>query len=428
VTHDWNCSPSIAIETFFAARSDCRQDRRLIAECSADLVAFDRASPTLSSSTPHRAREGTVVDGSSGNRGMATKVRVLGIGALVVAACAAIGFYIYHDRYGRYFEDTNDATIQADQVAISSKLSGYVSAVPVDDNQHVGAGSLLAEIDPLDYRTKLAMADADIASSVAAENAIKASQDEARAGVTEALAKLKAAGANLAYAQREVVRYGPLAATGAEPATMLSQLESNRDRASAEFASVRASLEQAQKRVTSIGAQTAQNAAQAEAARVKRQAAANDLTATRLIAPVAGRIASRNVRVGQFVQPGTRLMTVVPEEIYVVANFKETQMGLMRPGLPAKIYVDALPGITFTGSVTSVTPGTGSNFSMIPPQNATGNFTKIVQRVPVRIRIDAGPTARRVLMPGLSLEVEVDTRTARNVLDAIRDEQERGRK
>jgi membrane fusion protein (multidrug efflux system) len=359
---------------------------------------------------------------------MAAKVRALGIGALVVAACGAVGFYIYHDRYGRYFEDTNDATIQADQVAISSKLSGYVSAVPVDDNQHVGAGSLLAEIDPLDYQTKLAMADADIASSVAAENAIKASQDEARAGVTEALAKLKAAGANLAYAQREVVRYGPLAATGAEPATLLSQLEANRDRASAEFASFRAALEQAQKRVTSIGAQAAQNAAQAVAARVKRQAAANDLTATRLTAPVAGRIASRNVRVGQFVQPGTRLMTVVPEEIYVVANFKETQMGLMRPGLPAKIYVDALPGITFTGSVTSVTPGTGSNFSMIPPQNATGNFTKIVQRVPVRIRIDAGPTARRVLMPGLSLEVEVDTRTARNVLDAIRDEQEHGSK
>jgi membrane fusion protein (multidrug efflux system) len=357
---------------------------------------------------------------------MAAKVRATGIGALVVAACGAIGFYIYHDRYGRYFEDTNDATIQADQVAISSKLSGYVSAVPVDDNQHVGAGALLAEIDPLDYQTRLAMADADIASSVAAENAIKASQDEARAGVAETLAKLKAAGASLAYAQREVVRYGPLAATGAEPATMLSQLEANRDRASAEFASVRAALEQAQKRVTSIGAQATQNAAQAQAARVKRQAAANDLTATRLTAPVAGRIASRNVRVGQFVQPGTRLMTVVPEEIYVVANFKETQMGLMRPGLPAKIRVDALPGITFSGSVTSVTPGTGSNFSMIPPQNATGNFTKIVQRVPVRIRIDAGPTARRVLVPGLSLDVEVDTRTARNVLDAIRDEQEHG--
>lgn len=359
---------------------------------------------------------------------MAIDLKTLGIGAAAAAVCGGLGFYVYHDRYGRYFEDTNDATIQADQVMIGSKLSGYVRAVPVDDNQRVAAGAVLVEIDPADYQTRLAMAEAEIASSLAAENAIRATRDEATAGVAEALARLKAAGANLAYAQREVVRYGPLAKTGAEPAAMLSQLEANRDRASAEFASVRAAVEQARRRVASITAQATQNAAQAEAARVKRQAAADDLSATRLTAPIAGRVAGRSVRVGQFVQPGARLMTVVPEEIYVVANFKETQMGLMRPGQPAKIRVDALPGIIFTGAVTSVTPGTGANFSMIPPQNATGNFTKIVQRVPVRIRIDAGPAARRVLVPGLSLEVEVDTRTANDVLDSIRSEQERGRK
>jgi membrane fusion protein (multidrug efflux system) len=135
------------------------------------------------------------------------------------------------------------------------------------------------------------------------------------------------------------------------------------------------------------------------------------------------------VRVGQFVQPGLRLMTVVPtQDLYVVANFKETQVGLMRPGLPASVKVDALPGVVFRGEVVSVTPGTGANFSLIPPQNATGNFTKIVQRIPVRIRIEAGPTARRVLVPGLSLEVEVDTRPARGLLDAIRDEQKRAQR
>ena len=121
-------------------------------------------------------------------------------------------------------------------------------------------------------------------------------------------------------------------------------------------------------------------------------------------------------------------MTIVPsQEIYVVANFKETQVGLMRPGQQARIQADALPGVEFSGTVASITPGTGANFSMIPPQNATGNFTKIVQRVPVRIRIDAGPAARRVLAPGLSVTVEVDTRTARDDLDAIRAEQERSR-
>jgi membrane fusion protein (multidrug efflux system) len=359
---------------------------------------------------------------------MAVGLKAFGIGASVFAACGALGFYVYHDRSGRYLQYTNDATIQADQVAISSKLSGYVRAAPVGDNQRVTPGTLLAEIDPVDYQTKLAMADAEIASSLATQSAIKATRDEAGGGVAEALAKLKIAGTNLAYAQREVVRYGPLAKTGAEPAATLSQLEANSDRASAEFAAARAVVEQARRRVASIDAQANQNATQAKAAQIRQQAAVNDLAATRVTAPIAGRIAGRSLRVGQFVQPGTRLMLVVPDEIYVVANFKETQMGLMRPGQPVKIHVDALPGITFAGAVTSVTPGTGANFSMIPPQNATGNFTKIVQRVPVRIRIDAGPAARRVLVPGLSLDAEVDTRTANGVLDTIRSEQERARK
>lgn len=355
------------------------------------------------------------------------KPRIVAAAAVAVAVCIALAFFIYHDRYGRYFEDTNDAAIQADQVTISSKLSGYVRAVAIRDDQRVAAGDLLVEIDPLDQQAKLDIAETEIASSVAAENAARAAQEEARAGVAEALARLRATGANLTHAQREIVRFRPLVATGAEPATVLSQLEANYDRASAEFGSARAGLEQAQRRVASIGAQAGQSAAQAETARVRRRATANDLSATRLTAPVAGRIASRSARVGQFVQPGTRLMTVVPDDIYVVANFKETQVALMRPGQPARIRADALPGITFTGSVTSVSPGTGAQYSLIPPQNATGNFTKIVQRVPVRIVINAGPTARRILVPGLSLQVEVDTRTASKVLDAIRAEQEHGR-
>ena len=358
---------------------------------------------------------------------MAVPVKALGIGALAILLVGGAGGWLYHDRYGRYFEDTNDAAIQADQVAISSKLAGYVRAVPVRDDQQVSAGALLAEIDPIDYSTRLSAAEADIAASLAAENATRASRAEAEAGVVSARAQLRSAEAGLAYAVREVDRYRPLVANKAEPAAMLSQLTANRDRAEAEAASARAALMQAERRVASIGAQGAQQAAQAEAARVQRQAAANDLSATRLTAPIAGRVASRSVRVGQFVQPGMRLMTLVPaQDLYVVANFKETQVGLMRPGQPATIHVDALPGVTFAGAVVSVTPGTGANFSLIPPQNATGNFTKIVQRVPVRIRIDAGPAARRVLVPGMSLEVEVDTRAAHREVDAIRAEQERG--
>jgi membrane fusion protein (multidrug efflux system) len=326
----------------------------------------------------------------------------------------------------RFLQATNDASIQADQLAIAAKLAGYVRVVAVTDNQQVLQGTPLIEIDPVDYQTKLAAADADIASAQAAQTASLAARAEAEAGVAQARAAVQAAEAGLALASREVNRYRPLVASGAEPAERLSQLRGQHDKAAADVAAARAGLSQAERRVQSMTAETARIAVQGGGARVQRQAAMNDIAATRLTAPIAGRVANRTVRVGQFVQPGMRLLSIVPmQNLYVVANFKETQVGLMRAGQTVKIQADALPGVAFKGTVESVTPGTGSTFSMIPPQNATGNFTKIVQRVPVRIRIDAGPAARRVLVPGLSLTVEVDTRTARDELEAIRREQDR---
>lgn len=356
--------------------------------------------------------------------GISLKRGALAVGVLAVVAGG--GYYIYHDRVGRYFQSTNDATIQADQVTIGSKLAGYVRAVPVTDNQLVGKGAALVEIDPVDYRTRMSAAEADIASALAATNAARASEAETRAGIATAEAQVAAARADLAFATREVARFRPLIASGAEPAARLSELTAQRDKAAAALSAQQAALTQARRRVESIAAQVGALAAKAGAARVQRQAAANDLSSTRLTAPIAGRVANRSVRPGQYVQPGARLMTIVPDQdIYVVANFKETQVGLMRPGQPATIHVDALPDVEFIGKVISVTPGTGANFSLIPPQNATGNFTKIVQRVPVRIRIDAGPAARRVLVPGLSLDVDVDTRAGKRELDVIRTEQER---
>jgi len=339
---------------------------------------------------------------------------------------AGVAYYIWWNRELRYYQETNDARIEADQVAIASKLGGYVRAVAVGDNQMVAQGALLATIDPLDYRSKYDAAGAEIAAARAAETASVAAREESVAGVAQARAALAQARAALSFAEREVARFRPLVAAGAEPATRLSQLQSERERAAAGVAAAEAALDQATRRVASIGAQAGQARAQVAAAQVQQRAAANDLAATEIVAPIAGRIASRTVRPGQFVQPGQRLMTVVPTgDLYVVANFKETQVGLMRPGQPATIRVDALPGVEFRGAVESVTPGTGANFSLIKPDNATGNFTKIVQRVPVRIRIDAGPAAKKVLAPGLSLVVEVDTRAGKDELDAIRAEQER---
>jgi membrane fusion protein (multidrug efflux system) len=352
------------------------------------------------------------------------------VGGLIVAAMLllAAGYAIYHFRVGRYLQSTNDATIQADQVAVSSKLAGYVTRIGAADNQRIEQGAVLVEVDPVDYRNRLLSAEADVGSAEAEVVAAQAGVDETRAAIAASQAGIDAARAELDYAMRELNRYRPLVASGAEPASRLSELTARHQRAAADLAARRAALEQARRRVASAGAQSGALSARAHAARVSRQAAADDLASTRIAAPIAGTVANRSVRLGQYVQPGMRLLTLVPgEDIYIVANFKETQVGLMRPGQPARITVDALPGIEFSGSVTSVTPGTGANFSLIPPQNATGNFTKIVQRVPVRLKIDADKAARRVLVPGLSLEVEVDTRASAGEIDAIRREQERRR-
>ncbi len=356
---------------------------------------------------------------------MANRIKTVGVVAGVAAVAAGIAWYIHYDQVGRYQQSTNDATIQADQVAVASKLAGYVGEVAVADNQSVAQGSVLVRIDPVDYRTRLNAAQADLGSSLASVEVARAGEAEASAAVAVSQAALSSVQAGLAFAAREVARYRPLVASGAEPATRLSELEAQRDRAIADVASARAALDQAQRRVASAGAQSRALLVKSDAARVSRQAATNDLASTNIVASIAGRVANRSVRVGQYVQPGTRLLTLVPsKEIYVVANFKETQVGLMRPGQPATITVDALPGVEFKGHVISVTPGTGANFSLIPPQNATGNFTKIVQRVPVRLSIEAGPTARKVLVPGLSLEVEVDTRASADELERIHKEQE----
>jgi len=337
---------------------------------------------------------------------MAIGKKQIGLGVAALAVLGGGGAYWRYDSYGRYFQDTNDATIQADQVNIAAKLAGYVQKVAVEENASVQAGAPLVVIDPVDYQTKFAAAQANIGQARAAGAAAQAQAGEAQAGVALASAALQAAQAELEHASGEVARYRPLASAGAEPAEKLAALVTAQKRAAANLAASQAQLAQARQRIATVAAQGQQ--AQAH---------------TRLVAPIAGRVTSKAVRVGQYVQPGMRLLTIVPNQsLYVVANFKETQVGLMRAGQRAEITVDALAGVTFHGTVESVTPGTGANFSLIPPQNATGNFTKIVQRVPVRIRIDAGPQARRVLVPGLSLNVKVDTNSAKDDLAAIRAE------
>ena len=349
---------------------------------------------------------------------------------LLLVALALIGggvlWFIRFETFGKYQESTNDAYIQADSITIAPKVSGYVDRVFVAENQDVKAGQPLAQIDPRDYQAQAAQSVAQIDLAKANAAGVVAQMAEQRAAIAQAEAELNAANASASFAASEVERYRPLAASGAETRERLSELQNQATQARARAAAARATLNGAQKRIATLETQVRQAQAQGEAARAQLSAANTNVEATILRATADGRIGDKSVRQGQFVQAASRLMTLVPKaSLYVEANFKETQLGLMRVGQPVTIEVDALPGVELPGKLASIAPGTGAQFSILPPQNATGNFTKIVQRIPVRIAISAGPETRKLLVPGMSVEVSVDTRSARNAAAQIRREQER---
>ncbi len=347
----------------------------------------------------------------------------LAIGVVVVIIGLGLWF-AYYELRGKYYQSTDDAYIRADSVSVSPKVSGYVEQVLVNDNQDVKAGQPLVRIDARDYQAQVAQYQAQIDVAQANADGIRATIGEQEATVAQARAQLGSARADAAFAAGEVGRYTPLVRTGAETGERLSTLRNQSKQASGQAAAQSAALSSAARRILSLQAQVRQAEAQGEAARAQLAAANVNLGSTIVRASVDGRVGDKTVRIGQFVQSGTPLMTVVPlNKIYITANFKENQIGLMRTGQPVTIKVDALAGTILNGHVESLSPGTGAEFSLLPPQNATGNFTKIVQRVPARIAIDAGPDARRVLVPGLSVTVEVDTIAAKDEAHAIREEQ-----
>lgn len=354
-----------------------------------------------------------------------SRMRLVLLAGVVVAVVAGGAWLLHYETRGKYLEDTNDAFIQADAVTISPRISGYVEDVLVTDNQDVKAGQPLVRIDARDYDAQAQQYQAQIEVAKANADNVRAGISEQEAGIAQARAQLASAEADARYAEREAARYAPLAASGAETKQQLANLRNQAAKARAAADAQRAALLSAERRIGSLKAQIRQAEAQGEAAKAQLASAHVNVGSTVLKASVDGRVGDRTVRAGQFVQAGTRLMTVVPlSKLYVTANFKETQIGLMRPGQPATIQVDALDGTKIRGHVESISPGTGAQFSLLPPQNATGNFTKIVQRVPVRIAIDAGPEARRVLVPGLSVVVTVDTIAAKGTQGAVAKQEE----
>jgi membrane fusion protein (multidrug efflux system) len=345
---------------------------------------------------------------------------VLIVIGLVVLVAALVWLFNWWT-VGRFVESTNDAYLRADTVIVAPKVSGYVAEVYVADNQTVKAGDPLVRLDNRQYQASADQSQATIDTRQADIARAEAEMQQQKANIDQARAQREIARVNVKHASAEVDRYAPLAESGAETTERLSDLRNTLAQANATLTANDAAVTSAERQIAVMQAQVAQARAQLEAAQAAQRQSNLDMHDTVVYSALDGRIGDRAVRVGQYVQPGTRMMSVVPvQNIYLTANFKETQVGQMRAGQPATIYVDALGGTALHGVVQSFSPGTGSEFALLPPDNATGNFTKIVQRVPVRIRIDTDERTRAILLPGLSVNVDVDTKAGADDVDRIK--------
>ncbi|VVE31345.1 HlyD family secretion protein [Pandoraea terrigena] len=332
------------------------------------------------------------------------------VGALALGVVAGLGWGAHWWRVTRFIESTDDAYLQADSMTVAPKVAGYVTEVLVRDNETVSIGQPLVRLDARQYQAAVDEARATVQAREADVARAEAERAQHVATIAQARAELDGARADAVYSAGQVQRYAPLVATGAETDERLAELRNASTRADATLKSHQASVQASERQTDTLDAALAQAKAQLTVAQASARKAELDLADTMVKSPLAGRVGDRAVRVGQFAQPGTRLLTVVPvQNVYLTANFKETQVGHMRPGQPVTVHVDALPGEPIHGVVDSLSPGTGAQFALLPAQNATGNFTKIVQRVPVRIRLEVPASLRTVLLPGLSVTADVDT-------------------
>ncbi|RXH23828.1 hemolysin D [Bradyrhizobium nanningense] len=340
-------------------------------------------------------------------------IQRVALGLALALGIATAGHYGYeYWRTGRYLESTDDAYVKADSTIIAPKVSGYVAKVLVGDNEKVRAGQTLAKIDDRDFKTALDQARADVAASEASVRNIDAQLELQQPVIAQSTADVTAADANLKFAQEERARYDDLMKSGSGTIQRAQQTDAALRASSAQLQHAKSGLVAAQRKIDVLTTQRAQATAQLERARTVAQQAALNLSYTEITAPVDGTVGARSLRIGQYVQAGTQLMAVVPlDAVYVVANFKETQLTHVRPGQPVELHVDSFRNKTLRGHVDSLSPASGLEFALLPPDNATGNFTKIVQRVPVKIVLD-DHSLTGLLRPGMSVVPTVDTKQA----------------
>jgi membrane fusion protein, multidrug efflux system len=339
--------------------------------------------------------------------------RWLVIGIVAVLALALIGAGARRYLFARHHVSTDNAQVEGHITPVLARTGGFVAEVRVSDNQEVKAGDTLVVLDDRDLRAKLAQADAELAAlltSVGSTGRAQAQASAVRASASAADAQVEQARANAQKAASDLDRMATLAARNIISQQQLDAARAASSAASAQLLAAQRNALAAREQTSVAQADIGTADARVAAARAARDQVALQLSYTRVVVPSSGVVSKKSVEVGQLVQPGQPLMTVVPlRDVWVVANLKETEIVRVRPGEPVEFTVDAYPGQTFRGVVESLSPATGAKFSLLPPDNATGNFTKVIQRVPVKIRVDGRTDPAHPLRPGMSAEVVIAT-------------------
>jgi membrane fusion protein (multidrug efflux system) len=374
--------------------------------------AVTRAAPQPAEQGPVLLKDAAPVSRPRSSLGRFRRPLLI-VGSLALALVAA-RFVTQWWTVGRFVEKTDDAYVGGDVTVIAPKVAGFITDIRVHDNQCVRAGELLVKLDDREYRAALARAEAAVAGQRARLENLEATRHLQLALIAQARPGVSAAEAEIVRTRDDQARYRRLRASDAVSAQNVQQAETDYLKGIAAGESARASLLSAQRQLEVIDTQKRQAAAALAGALAEQETAALNLGFTELRAPVDGTVGNRSARLGSFAVVGAQLISLVPDQgLWVDANFKESQLGGIRPGSPVSIRADVAPGRTFHGRVSSLAPATGAQFSVLPPENATGNFTKIVQRVPVRIELDAEGSVLGVLRPGLSVTVRVSPESVR---------------
>jgi membrane fusion protein (multidrug efflux system) len=368
-------------------------------------------------SVPPRIDAGTAAPATRAPPAQASRLSINMLVRIAVVVVAAVIVVLFATRWDRWVgastrQVTDDAYVRSDVTPLSARVDGYVRHVAVDDFQRVKAGDLLVEIDDSDYRAKMAQAEADLLGAQAAIENIKARKELQHAQVTQAQSAVAATQADVTRTQQEEERQRALVASSFGTQQKVEQAVADARRLAANLQHAEADLAAQQRQFAVLDTQELQLRAEAKAKQAALDLAKLNLGYTRIVAPVSGMVSERGVRDGQYVHGGSQVISVVPlDNVWVIANYKETQLTHVALGQRAEIRVDTFPGHVVAGTVESIAPASGSQFSLLPPDNATGNFTKVVQRIPVKLRIAPDNPLAGHLRPGMSVEATILTDT-----------------